>query len=91
MKAFDVHCDLAIVLDIEEFIAEVVQHEPEKYQLYFYLGLINLYKKEDYVLAKRDFDRCLEDSKPEDAELRRQIEKHLGILEEAAVGHSCDK
>jgi hypothetical protein len=43
----------------EEFIFDVLSVEPEKYQLWFCLGLINFFAKEDFKLAKDDFETFL--------------------------------
>lgn len=44
------------IIDIEIFLSEVLNKEPSKIQLNFFRGLINYKMKQDYKLAKEDFD-----------------------------------
>lgn len=46
--------------EVEEFIEWVLQEEPNKYQLYYCLGIINEKAKNDLEAAKKDFLRFLE-------------------------------
>lgn len=44
------------IIDIEIFMSEVLNKDPNKIQLNFFRGLINYKMKQDYRLAKEDFD-----------------------------------
>jgi tetratricopeptide (TPR) repeat protein len=48
-----------ISFELEEFIDWALANEPDKYQLHFCLGLINLKLKNDALTATRDFERFL--------------------------------
>jgi len=52
-------------IQCEEFIYNVLELEPDKYQLHYCLGLLYYYKHEDYQLANEEFKIFLsEDEKP---------------------------
>jgi hypothetical protein len=46
----------SVPLECEEFINDILQVEPHKYQLYYCLGVINFEVKNDYATAKKDFE-----------------------------------
>jgi tetratricopeptide (TPR) repeat protein len=46
-------------IEIEEFVAWIVSIEPDKYQLHYCLGIINLKRKGDRVRAREDFAEFL--------------------------------
>jgi len=48
-----------IPIEVEEFILNVLEGEAEKIQLWYCLGLINFFKKEDYLLAKDYFEKFI--------------------------------
>lgn len=48
-----------VPLQTEEFILDVLSEEPDKVQLYYCLGLINYYGKQDSAAARRDFNSFL--------------------------------
>ena len=48
-----------IPIEVEEFILNVLESEAEKIQLWYCLGLINFFKKEDYLLAKDYFEKFI--------------------------------
>lgn len=50
------------LIEIEEFILWVLQTEPDKIQLYFCLGFINYFLKNDKIVAKKDLEVFLEKS-----------------------------
>ncbi|MDX2006339.1 MAG: hypothetical protein SFU83_13765 [Meiothermus sp.] len=52
--------DSTVFTQAEEFIAQVIQEEPQKTNLWFCLGLINFFGKNDYHAAKADFQRFLD-------------------------------
>lgn len=54
-KAFKIK-GVVDIIAVESFICDAIKDEPEKYELYFCLGLINLYEKKDLNLAKRDIE-----------------------------------
>jgi len=54
-RAFQGPFEDFVPLDVEEFIAKVLNRKPDKFQLYYCLGLINFFCKKDYTAAKRDF------------------------------------
>lgn len=56
-KAFSRRINLESIFEIEEFLTWILECEPDKYQLYFLLGMLNLIAKEDPEAALRDF-RC---------------------------------
>ncbi|MCW7471700.1 tetratricopeptide repeat protein [Leptospira kanakyensis] len=47
------------ILDSETFIMMVLEKEPNNSSLYFALGILNYYAKEDYILAKDYFEKFL--------------------------------
>ena len=51
--------DPTVPVQTEEFIQIVLDKEPDKVQLYFCLGLLNLKLKEDDAAARRDFEQFL--------------------------------
>jgi len=56
---YDPPQDATIPLQCEDFIHIVLETEPEKGQLYYCLGLINLRAKGDLLAAKNDFQQFL--------------------------------
>lgn len=48
-----------VPIEVEEFILNVLEKEVEKIQLWYCLGLINFFKKEDYLLAKDYFEKFI--------------------------------
>jgi tetratricopeptide (TPR) repeat protein len=63
-RAFKGYTQEHVVLQVESFIYDILEIEPHKYQLYYCLGLINYFKKEDFDLAKENLDLFIEmDSK----------------------------
>ncbi len=47
-------------LDVELFIHEVLESEPEKVQLWYCLGMVNYFCKRDLCSAKKDFSKFVE-------------------------------
>jgi hypothetical protein len=43
-------------LQTEEFIREILESEPDKFQLYYCLGLIYYFARHDLILAKEAFE-----------------------------------
>ncbi len=58
-KAFRGSVEPHVPEESEEFIHDILKLEPDKYQLWFCLGLINYFAKEDLILAKEDFNKFL--------------------------------
>lgn len=50
---------LTVPVQVEEFIQLVLEKEPDKIQLHFFSGLVNLRAKEDTAGAMRDFEAFL--------------------------------
>ena len=70
-----------VPIECEEFILDVLEGKPEKYQLYYCLGLINYYAKTDYEIAKKDFEIFLSSGRPEDfIEHRELAENYLSDI-----------
>lgn len=55
-KAFTRPCEQSIFFEVEEFIEWVLGQEPDKFQLHYCIGLINLIAKGDRERAARDFE-----------------------------------
>ena len=55
-KTFYRNIDGNVYLDTEVFMSDFIEKEPDKIQLYFFRGLLNYKIKEDYELAKNDFE-----------------------------------
>jgi hypothetical protein len=55
-NAFKYDYAVVVPFEVEEFIVDILGQEPEKYQLHFYLGMINYFGKIAYPAAKRDFE-----------------------------------
>lgn len=58
--AIDFGVDPGLFFEVEEFISWVLSIEPERYQLYFCLGLINYKAKGDSARAKQDLEKFLQ-------------------------------
>lgn len=61
-KAFRGVTEQHVPEESEEFIHDILKSEPNKYQFWFCLGLINFFAKEDITLAAEDFKRFLSNS-----------------------------
>jgi tetratricopeptide (TPR) repeat protein len=55
-KAFTRPCEQSVFFEVEEFIEWVLGQEPDKFQLHYCIGLINLTAKGDRRRAVRDFE-----------------------------------
>lgn len=87
---YDPPQDPTVPLQCEDFIHLVLEKEPEKGQLYYCLGLINLRAKGDLVAAKNDFQQFLNseaaDHFPEEqkfvrtqiGEIQRRLKEQVG-------------
>lgn len=53
-------------LDVEVFISDVLESEPDKIQLWYCLGMINYFYKKDFASARRDFSRFIEEASRQD-------------------------
>ncbi|MBI3355550.1 MAG: hypothetical protein HY038_02030, partial [Nitrospirae bacterium] len=51
-------------LQVETFIVDVLTFEPDKVQLWYCLGMINYFYKEDQQSARRDFQKFCEQAEP---------------------------
>lgn len=83
--------DLTVPLQIEQFIVDILNQEPDKVQLYYCLGLINYGAKNDMMSAKRDFDeflnRCPEELFPEQI---TKAKEYIQQIEEIDKKSSAD-
>jgi len=90
--AFKGHAeDPSVPTQTEEFINIVLAEEPNRYQLYFCLGLVNFFAKGDFASARRDFSTFLANVRvgdyPEEERLAREyIERSDEELAEGAGG-----
>lgn len=73
MKAFTRPINEKTIFEVEEFITWILAQEPDKYQLYFCLGLLNYKAKGDRQIALVDFQEFLNRA-PRDEHHRRAIE-----------------
>lgn len=71
------------LLQVESFITDVLEQEPDKTYLHYPLGLINYRVKDDYVLAAESFQKFVELCK-DDLDLAEQIRKAKIFLKELA-------
>jgi tetratricopeptide (TPR) repeat protein len=80
-RAFASTCETHVIFEVEEFICWVIEQEPEKAQLYFCLGLLNYFAKEDKASALRDFMKFIE-LNPDDrfAEEKRLSEIYIDSI-----------
>jgi len=78
--------DPSIPVQVEEFINLILEAEPERAQLHFCLGLINMESKEDFEAAARDF-RVFLDSEYSSAfaEERSLAQKYLQRMGQTTV------
>jgi len=60
-------------MQIEEFIIDILTEEPDKNQLYYCLGLINYYAKQDLASAKRDFQLFLDKTTEDEYSKHRKL------------------
>ncbi|MCX5721038.1 MAG: hypothetical protein NT179_03280 [Nitrospirae bacterium] len=51
-------------LQVETFVVDVLNLEPNKMQLWYCLGMINYFYKEDLESARKDFSKFLEQAEP---------------------------
>lgn len=60
LEAFKLQTSVDLSIEVEEFINWVIQEEPDKVHLFYCLGLINYFGKEDLISALHDFRSFLE-------------------------------
>lgn len=53
--------DVDIISQVEDFLCVILEHEPDKYQLHFCLGLLNAHIKGDKLRAIEDFKLFIAD------------------------------
>lgn len=58
-QAFKGSVEPIVPIEVEEFILNILEKEVEKIQLWYCLGLINFFKKEDYLLANEYFKKFI--------------------------------
>lgn len=73
-KAFSAKVlDVTVPIQCEEFIYLVLDEEPDKGQLFYALGLINLRSKRDFVSARRDLAQFLNWIERSQAQMPAQV------------------
>jgi len=73
--------DPTVPVQVEEFLHMVLEEEPDKVQLYYCSGLVNLRAKQDRAAARRDFSFFLGDERSNEfPEERRRTEQFLKEL-----------
>jgi len=80
-KALKTSTPSPTILEVELFITDVLEQEPDKTYLHYPLGLINYRVKEDYTLAIEYFEKFV-DSCKDDPDLADQIRKARIFLRE---------
>lgn len=68
----------ATLIEVEQFIATVLEQEPDKYHLYLCLALINEHK-EDYGSAEEDLNKFMERAKSDEELMRNATELSLRL------------
>lgn len=53
----------SIPVEVEIFVKDVLDQEPSKIQLWYCLGMINYFSKGDFILAKKDFKKFIEEAR----------------------------
>lgn len=78
-KAFNKSSNSSILVEIEEFLLWILSEEPTKVQLYFCLGIINYFGKEDISQAQKDFSTFLNktDDSTEFSKQRATVSEYL--------------
>ena len=81
-KAFSLKISQPNILELEEFIVNVVNQETEKYQLYFCLGIISYYAKQDNPSTVKYLTNFI-DQGCGNLKFKKQIELSQKIINEA--------
>jgi len=77
-NAFKHTCQESVPLQSEEFMLEILNDEPEKYQLYFCLGYLNFHIKKDFASAARDFELFINSDNTEEYRKQKDLaQKYL--------------
>lgn len=77
-RAFKYDVDPRTLFQTEEFINDVLELEPEQCQLWYCIGMINWFAKEDRILGKSAFERFLECGTASDyADQKRKVNEYL--------------
>jgi len=80
-KAFRAEVAPDVIFQTEEFIYDVLEMEPEKYQLWYCVGMINYKVKEDQALAKEELEKFLNCGDDElFPEQKRKVKEYLKQL-----------
>jgi hypothetical protein len=75
-----------VAYQVELFLDKILLDEPDKYQLYVLLGIINQDLKEDMKLAKKNYKAFLENHKEGEYEHFVEITKsRLGVIEKTEL------
>ncbi|MCJ7457617.1 MAG: hypothetical protein MUP17_01330 [candidate division Zixibacteria bacterium] len=77
-KAFRDGVASGAILQAEDFINDVLEIEPDKWQLWYCVGMINWRAKEDKILGRQAFERFLEGGSDADfQEQKRKVREYL--------------
>jgi len=72
----------SVIEQVEDFLCQILEIEPDKVQLHFCLGFFNWHTKGDYERARGDFERFLEKADEQRfAAQIRVVKKWIGELE----------
>jgi hypothetical protein len=74
---------------IEEFIADILSDEPERYHLHMCLGFLNLHFKGDNLLANYHFGEFLRRAKPEELAFVAAAQTNNCSQRQVAAGHDA--
>ena len=83
----------SILIDVESFICSTLETEPEKYQFYYCLGVINWYLKGDQKQAANDFKKFLAERNDVEYTLSREnlhLEFDMVVLATGIVPNATD-
>lgn len=79
--------DTTVFTQTEEFIERVLQEEPHKTDLWFCLGLINFFGKNDSENAKRDLQKFLDltPETPDNSKFRKEAQELISKCDERVL------
>ena len=84
-------CAQHIVVEVEEFLCWIIELEPTKVHLKFFLGLINLHKPDDES-AYREFNEFLHEQESDRFPmLQDKARKFIDDIESKAVVRLCQR
>jgi len=80
-KALKTNTPPSTILEVETFITDIIEQEPDKAYFYYPLGLINYIIKQDYILAEEYFQKFVSEYE-NNPNLKEQIRKARVYLKE---------